>query len=180
MVRPVLSPFFRSVLPGPSIPRVAGFARYTVTHRLMAAFEKHSAWNGWWAAPRVSEKEEGAVRLEQMDRLSKGAFCPTEDIAFAKPKGISPALATSVCRRSLLNALLTADLLNFYRGSMLRMPTPSASEALGTNERVPLVRAIDGNTLVITDRRNGRRTDLPSIRRSLVSVHRRLHCDGRR
>jgi hypothetical protein len=56
-----------------------------------------------------------------MDRLSKGAFCPTEDIAFAKPKGISPALAMSVCRRSLLNALPASRSAKLFRGSMLRV-----------------------------------------------------------
>jgi hypothetical protein len=61
----------------------------------------------------------------------------------------------------------TADLLSFFGAACFEWPTPNASEALGTNERVPLVRIIDGNTLAITDRRTGRRTDLPSIRRSL-------------
>jgi hypothetical protein len=112
------------------------------------------------------------IDLSPDGSVLQGCVLPNRRHCVRQAEGISPALAMSVCRRSLLNALLTADLLNFYRGSMLRMPTPSASEALGTNERAPLVRAIDGYTLAITDRRTGRRTDLPPLRSICVGLRR--------
>jgi hypothetical protein len=50
---------------------------------------------------------------------------------------------------------------------MLAWVTPHASQVLGIDRQAPLVRVIDGDRLAITDRSTERRTDLPSIRRSL-------------